>query len=57
MPIDFRGMNSDYVEYFSMEEYVDRIRLMPYLLSHLESTNRDFDNYMRKLSMYDEENV
>lgn len=57
MPIDFRGMNSDYVDYFSMEEYVDRIRLMPELLSHLESTNRDFDNYMRKLAMYDEDYI
>jgi len=57
MPIDKRGMNSDYVEYFNMEEYVDRIHLTPELLSHLESTNRDFDNYMKKLSMYDEEYI
>lgn len=57
MPINNRGMNSDYIEYFNMEEYVDRIQLMPGLLSHLESTNRDFDNYMKKLSMYDEEYI
>jgi len=57
MPIDFRGMNSDYIEYFNMEEYIDRIRLLPTVLSHLESTNRDFDNYMKKLSMYDEDYI
>ena len=57
MPIDIRGMNSDFIEYFDMEEYVDRIRLLPYLLEHLESTNRDFDDYMRKLAKYKEDYI
>lgn len=57
MPIDSRGMNSDFIKYFNLEEYVDRIKLMPKLLEHLESTNRDFDDYMKKLSDYDEEYI
>lgn len=57
MPIDHRGMNSDYIKYFNLEEYVDKIKLMPKLLEHLESTNRDFDEYMKKLSEYNEEYI
>ena len=57
MPIDYRGMNSDFVEYFNLEEYINKIRLLPRLLEHLETTNRDFDNYMKKLSIYDEEYI
>lgn len=57
MPIDNRGMNSDFIKYFNLEEYIDKIKLLPNLLEHLESTNRDFDDYMRKLSTYDEEYI
>lgn len=54
MPIDFRGMNSDYIKYFNLEEYIDRIKLQSYVLKHLESTNADFDEYMEELSKYDQ---
>jgi len=54
MPIDFRGMNSDYIKYFNLEEYVDRIKLESKVLKHLESTNSDFDEYMEELSKYKE---
>ncbi|MGN1342004.1 MAG: Fic family protein [Bacilli bacterium] len=57
MPINEYGMNSDYVSYFSIEEYVDKIKLLPRLLDHLESTNRSFDDYMKNLSRYDEEYI
>ena len=57
MPINEKGMNEDYVSYFNIEEYVRRIRLLPYVLEHLEYTNRDFDDYMRKLKTYDEEYI
>lgn len=57
MPIDARGMNSDYIKYFNLEEYIDRIKIMPYVLEHLENTNRDFDDYMKTLSEYDEEYI
>lgn len=52
MPINFEGMNSDYIKLFELEEYVSRIKLLPRLLEHLESTNRDFDDYMKKLAQY-----
>lgn len=54
MPIDFRGMNSDYIKYFNIEEYIDRIKLQSYILKHLEKTNSDFDEYMIELSKYDQ---
>lgn len=57
MPIDINGMNSDFIEYFNLEEYVSKIKLLPQLLEHLESTNCDFDNYMKKMSQYDEEYI
>lgn len=57
MPIDEYGMNSDYVSYFSIEEYVDKIKLLPKLLEHLEATNRSFDEYMKTLSNYEEDYV
>lgn len=57
MPIDYRGMNSDFIEYFNLEEYVAKIKLLPNLLEHLENTNREFDDYMRRLSEYDEERI
>lgn len=56
MPI-VDGMNDDYIEYFSLEEYINRIKLLPKVLEHLEETNKEFDNYMNKLSKYDEEYI
>jgi len=57
MPIDSRGMNSDFIKPFELEEYVSRIKLMPRLLEHLQATSCDFDDYMKKLSTYDEEYI
>ena len=57
MPIDEFGRNLDYVSYFSLEEYIDRIYLLDYLLSHLEETSKEFDAYLKLLSMYDDETV
>ena len=56
MPI-IDGMNDDYIEYFSLEEYINRIKLLPRVLEHLEETNKEFDSYMNKLSKYDEEYI
>lgn len=53
-PININGMNSDYVKYFDLNDYVDKIKLLPNLLEHIEETNRDFDDYMHKLARYDE---
>ena len=47
MPIDINGMNNDYVEYFPLQEYVDRITLLPNVLEHLENTNQNFKEYVK----------
>ena len=56
MPI-VNGMNSDYINYFPLFDYVNKIKLSPAVLEHLEATNREFDNYMQILSKYDEEYI
>lgn len=56
MPI-INGMNDDYVEYFSLEEYISRIKLLPRILEHLEETNKNFDKYINSLSKYDEDYI
>lgn len=57
MPIDEYGRNSDYVSYFPLEEYVDKIKLVDDLLFHLEDTNREFDEYMKLISYYAGEEI
>lgn len=54
MPI-VNGMNSDYVDYFPLDDYVDRIILLPYVLEHLEETNHSFKDYIKKIVSYSEE--
>ncbi|MBR7042361.1 MAG: Fic family protein [Bacilli bacterium] len=50
-------MNSDIVEYFPLEEYVDRIILLPEVLEHLQDTNNDFKKYIKKISGFDDEYI
>lgn len=57
MPIDEFGRNLDYVEYFSLEEYIDKIDLLDYLLNHLEETSKEFDKYVSLLAEYKDEDV
>lgn len=57
MSIDEFGRNLDFVEYFSLEEYIDKIDLLDDLLNHLEETSKDFDEYVRLLAMYDGESI
>jgi len=56
-PIDANGMNNDYVNYFQLIDYVNRIKLLPFLLEHLEETNKSFDDYMKKLLKYDQDYI
>lgn len=51
------GQNIEKVKYFSLEEYVSKIKLNDSLLFHLEDTNKAFDQYMTKLSQYDADKV
>lgn len=46
------GINPNKISYFSMEEYIDRIKLETFVLEHLNETNKEFDNYLRKLASY-----
>lgn len=50
-------LNDRYISYFPLIDYVKRIKLSSELLEHLEYTNCDFDNYMQKLTEYDEEYI
>ena len=57
MSIDEFGRNLDYVGYFSLKEYIDKIDLLDYLLNHLEETSKEFDEYVALLAMYDDETI
>ena len=51
------GMNSAYVNYFPLDEYVKKIVLLPYVLEHLQDTSNDFSKYLEKLSKYADDYV
>lgn len=57
MPIDELGRNLDFVEYFPLEEYVEKIDLHDNLLDHLEETCKNFDEYISLLADYDGEAI
>lgn len=45
-------VNLERVNYFSLEEYVDKIKLNDNVLWHIEDTNEMFDKYITDLSKY-----
>ena len=52
------GMNLNFISYFPLEEYIEKIRLLPDVLVHLNDTSNDFDEYMKKIiHNYDEEYI
>lgn len=51
------GINLAKVKYFSIEEYVNKIKLTDNLLNHMEETNKEFDKYLQKLAQYDDETI
>ena len=51
------GVNLSKVNYFSLEEYVNRIKINDKVLNHLEETNKEFDKYLKKLAKYDDYSV
>lgn len=51
------GINLAEVDYFPLQEYVDRIKVEDFVLQHMEETNKDFDKYLRCLSQYDNYSV
>lgn len=46
--------NDNPVPRFSLEEYVNRIKLESYVLEHMEETNREFQKYMKLLMQFDD---
>ena len=51
------GVNLSKVNYFPLEEYVNRIKINDKVLNHLEETNKEFDKYLKKLAKYDDYSV
>ena len=51
------GMNSDYVEYFPLDEYINKIKLFDNVLEHLQDTNNNFVEYMNKLSLFNDDYI
>ena len=56
MPI-VDGKNSDYVSYFPLEDYVKNIKLDSKVKNHHEDVIDLFNEYLKKLSQYDENYV
>ena len=48
------GVNLERVNYFSLEEYIDKIHLCKNTLYHVEDTSKEFENYIRFLRSYDD---
>lgn len=51
------GMNPAEVKYFSLEEYIDKIKIDDNVLFHLEDTNKEFDKYLKFLAQFDDYSV
>lgn len=45
------------IKYFDLFEFVDKINLTPRVLEHMEYTNKEFDEYFKKLSKLDDKFV
>lgn len=51
------GCNPNKTTYFSLEEYVDRIKLNDNIRYHIEETSEEFDKYIKRLKEYDESTI
>ena len=47
------GRNNNEVSFFHLQDYISKIKLTDNTLFHLEETNRNFDDYFKKLSEVD----
>lgn len=57
MPINFEGMNDDYITLFNLMEYVERIHILPNVKEHLRQTNEEFVEFMKKVAKLDNDNA
>lgn len=48
------GVNLNKFDYFSIEEYVRRIKVEDFVLEHMEDTNRKFDDYLTEIAKCDD---
>ena len=51
------GMNDSIVKYFSLEEYINSIKVNDNVLFHLEETNKNLDKYLKYLTQFDDYSV
>ena len=42
------------INYFDLFEFIEKIKLSPRVLEHMEDTNKDFDKYLKKFSQFDD---
>ena len=47
------GENPNKVTYFDIRDFIEKIKLEPYVLEHMEETNKEFDEYMKRIKRYD----
>lgn len=45
------------INYFNLFDFIDKIKLSPSVLDHMQETNLEFDNYFKRLSHFDDEFV
>lgn len=53
--VDCQNLNK--VKYFELKDYIDNIKIDPFVLEHMEETNKEFDTYMKKINICEEEDV
>ena len=51
------GQNPDRVKYFDLRDYIAKIKLDTYVLSHMQDTSLEFKNYMEKINRFDKDEV
>ncbi len=54
---EYGMVNDALVEYFPLDEFVNRIKLLPHVLEHLDDTNNSFKDYINKISAFDEKYI
>ena len=42
------------IKYFDLFDFIEKIKLSPKVLEHMEDTNKNFDQYFRKLSKFED---
>ena len=47
------GINTKKFDFFSLEKYIDRIKVEDFVFEHMEETNKNFNSYLETLAKYD----